>query len=164
LLSKRRNYPPPEILSRFLACLTRQVTEGEYDAQGVYEDLLRLVLTEFEALSQRGNAVHVPAAQLHSTRAKRLDAVGPAVLANPLTDLSKHTNLLYFVPLPNKPSAFMKPSEDRETLKNNLTSFEKSSAFMTNWWRIILRIVSSYFHHFLEVPAEAKYIPSGLML
>jgi len=86
------------------------------------------------------------------------------VLAEPLTDPSKHTNLLNFVPLPNKPPAFMKPSEDKETLKNNLTRLEKSLAFMTNWWRIILRIVSGYFHHFLEVPAGAKYIPSGLML
>jgi len=89
------------------------------------------------------------------------------VLAEPLTDPSKHTNVLYFVPLPNKPPAFMEPSEDKETLKNNLTIFcflEKSSAFMTNWWRIILSIVSGYFHHFLEVPAQAKYIPSGLML
>jgi len=59
---------------------------------------------------------------------------GPTtVLATPLIDPSKHTNLLYFVPLPKKLLAFMKSSEGKETLKNNLTSLEKSSPFMANW-------------------------------
>jgi len=65
----------PELLSRFLAFVTRQVTEGEDDAQGTYEDVLRLVLTEFEGRFLRGNEVHAVAAQLPGTPAKRLDVV-----------------------------------------------------------------------------------------
>ena len=64
-----------ELLSRFLAFVTQQVTEGEDDAQGTYEEVLRLVLTEFESRFLRGNEVHAVAAQLPGTPAKRLDVV-----------------------------------------------------------------------------------------
>ncbi|PUU81782.1 fatty acid synthase beta subunit dehydratase [Tuber borchii] len=64
-----------ELLSRFLTFVTQQVTEGEDDAQGTYEEVLRIVLTEFESRFLRGNEVHAVAAQLPGTPAKRLDVV-----------------------------------------------------------------------------------------
>ena len=64
-----------ELLSQFLALATHQVTEGEDDAQGTYEEVLRLVLTELESLFLRGNEVHAVVAQLPGTPAKRLDVV-----------------------------------------------------------------------------------------
>ncbi|KAG0643706.1 hypothetical protein HOY80DRAFT_1032121 [Tuber brumale] len=45
----------PELLSRFLALVTKQVIRGRKDVQGTYEDVLRLVLTEFEGHFLRGN-------------------------------------------------------------------------------------------------------------
>ena len=55
--------------------MTQQVTEGDDDAQGTYEEGLRLVLTEFESRFLRGNEVHAVVAQLPGHPAKRLDAV-----------------------------------------------------------------------------------------
>lgn len=65
----------PELVARFLGYVAIQVTEGEDDAQGTYEEVLRLVLTEFETRFLRGNEVHAVAAQLPGTPAKRLDVV-----------------------------------------------------------------------------------------
>lgn len=65
----------PELLARFLGFVTEQVTEGEDDAQGTYEGVLKLVLNEFEGRFLRGNEVHAVAAQLPGTPTKRLDVV-----------------------------------------------------------------------------------------
>ena len=67
--------PITVLLSRFLAFGIHQVTEGEDDSQGTYEEVLRLVLTECERGLLRGNEVHAVAAQLSGTPAKRLDVV-----------------------------------------------------------------------------------------
>ena len=83
------------------------------------------------------------------------------VLVERLTDPSKHTNLLCFVPVT---LALMQSSEGKETSKNILMNFEKSSAFMVDWLTIIWCIVPGYFRHFLEIPAQARCIPRGLML
>lgn len=64
-----------ELVGRFLGYVAEQVVEGEDDAQGTYEDVLRLVLAEFEARFLRGNEVHAVAAQLPGIQSKRLDVV-----------------------------------------------------------------------------------------
>lgn len=64
-----------ELVSRFLGYVAEQVVEGEDDAQGTYEDVLRLVLAEFEGRFLRGNEVHAVAAQLPGIQSKRVDVV-----------------------------------------------------------------------------------------
>ncbi|KAI5782751.1 acyl transferase domain-containing protein [Geopyxis carbonaria] len=64
-----------ELVSRFLGYVAEQVVEGEDDGQGTYEDVLRLVLTEFEGRFLRGNEVHAVAVQLPGIPSKRLDVV-----------------------------------------------------------------------------------------
>ncbi|KAL7270274.1 beta subunit of fatty acid synthetase [Rhizina undulata] len=65
----------PELVARFLGYVAEQVVEGEDDSQGTYEDVLRLVLTEFEGRFLRGNEVHAVAAQLVGIPSKRLEVV-----------------------------------------------------------------------------------------
>ncbi|KAI5848125.1 acyl transferase domain-containing protein [Tricharina praecox] len=65
----------PELVARFLGYVAEQVVEGEDDASGTYEDVLRLVLSEFESRFLRGNEVHAVAAQLPGIPSKRLDVV-----------------------------------------------------------------------------------------
>jgi len=65
----------PELVARFLGYVVEQVVEGEDDASGTYENVLRLVLSEFESRFLRGNEVHAVAAQLPGIPSKRLDVV-----------------------------------------------------------------------------------------
>jgi len=161
----RSHFLPPSSFPVVSAC-EQQVTKGEDDAQGTYEDVLRLVLTELEGRFLRGDGVHAVAAQLLDTLAKRLDVVESFSSGhNRLADLSKHMNLLCFMPLPEKRlQAFMQSWKDRETLKNTLTIFWKSSALWPISLNVISCIVPSYFHHFLEIPAQSVCIPRDLIL
>ncbi|KAF3939761.1 hypothetical protein ABW19_dt0209468 [Dactylella cylindrospora] len=60
-----------ELVARFLGFVAAQVDEGEDDDQGSYEDVLRLVLTEFETRFLRGNEVHAIATILPGIPSKR---------------------------------------------------------------------------------------------
>ncbi|KAF3910427.1 hypothetical protein ABW20_dc0105531 [Dactylellina cionopaga] len=62
----------PELVARFLEYVATQVNEGEDDEQGSYEDVLRLVLAEFESRFLRGNEVHAIASTLPGIPSKRL--------------------------------------------------------------------------------------------
>lgn len=64
-----------ELVARFLGFVADQVVEGEDDISGTYEDVLRLVLSEFEGRFLRGNEVHAVATQLPGIPSKRLDVV-----------------------------------------------------------------------------------------
>ncbi|KAI9681414.1 MAG: beta subunit of fatty acid synthetase [Caeruleum heppii] len=62
----------PELVARYLAYVVREVDEGEDDTQGAYEEVLKLVLTEFERAFLRGNEVHALAASLPGIQPKKL--------------------------------------------------------------------------------------------
>lgn len=64
-----------ELVARYLGFIAADVDEGEDDAQGSYEDLLKLVLNEFERGFLRGNEVHALAATLPGINAKKLEVV-----------------------------------------------------------------------------------------
>lgn len=64
-----------ELVARFLGYAATQVETGEDDAQGSYEEVLKLVLTEFEARFLRGNEVHAVAASLPGSPLKRQTVV-----------------------------------------------------------------------------------------
>ncbi|KAH8145050.1 uncharacterized protein LAJ45_10961 [Morchella importuna] len=87
----------PELLARFLGYVTQQVLEGEDDAQGTYEDVLRLVLSEFESRFLRGNEVHAVAAQLPGIPSKRLDVVKHYYAARQATNrpIKAHESALF---------------------------------------------------------------------
>lgn len=61
----------PELVCRFLGFVANQVNDGEDDEQGSYEDVLRLVLAEFESRFLRGNEVHALAVTLPGIPLKR---------------------------------------------------------------------------------------------
>jgi fatty acid synthase subunit beta len=64
-----------ELVARYLGFIAQDVDEGEDDAQGSYEDVLKLVLTEFERGFLQGNEVHALAATLPGINAKKLETV-----------------------------------------------------------------------------------------
>ncbi|CAK7225026.1 beta subunit of fatty acid synthetase [Sporothrix curviconia] len=61
-----------ELVARFMDFVANEVEEGEDDAQGSYEEVLKLILNEFERAYLRGNEVHVLAASLPGIDSKKL--------------------------------------------------------------------------------------------
>ncbi|PQE17936.1 fatty acid synthase beta subunit dehydratase protein [Rutstroemia sp. NJR-2017a WRK4] len=61
-----------ELVARYLGFVAQDVDEGEDDAQGSYEEVLKLVLNEFERGFLRGNEVHALVATLPGIDAKKL--------------------------------------------------------------------------------------------
>jgi fatty acid synthase subunit beta len=55
--------------------IAHEVEEGEDDAQGSYEDVLKIILNEFERAYLRGNDVHALAASLPGIDAKKLELI-----------------------------------------------------------------------------------------
>ncbi|RDW77183.1 fatty acid synthase-like protein subunit beta [Coleophoma cylindrospora] len=64
-----------ELVARYLGFVADEVEEGEDDAQGSYEEVLKIVLNEFERGFLRGNEVHALVATLPGIDAKRLEVV-----------------------------------------------------------------------------------------
>ncbi|KAJ5885338.1 Fatty acid synthase subunit beta [Penicillium taxi] len=53
-----------ELVARYIGHVAHEVEEGEDDAQGSYQEVLKLILNEFERAFMRGNDVHAVAAAL----------------------------------------------------------------------------------------------------
>ncbi|KAI0483301.1 beta subunit of fatty acid synthase [Xylariaceae sp. FL0804] len=65
----------PELVARYMGFVAHEVEEGEDDAQGSYEELLKLVLNEFERMFLRGNDVHALAKGLPGILEKQTEVV-----------------------------------------------------------------------------------------
>lgn len=65
----------PELVARYLGLIALEVEEGEDDEAGSYEEVLKLVLNEFERAFLRGNEVHAIAATLPGIEAKKLEFI-----------------------------------------------------------------------------------------
>lgn len=65
----------PELMARYMGYVAHEVEEGEDDAQGSYEEVLKLVLNEFERMFLRGNDVHVLAKSLPGIVQKQIAVV-----------------------------------------------------------------------------------------
>ncbi|KAL7933753.1 beta subunit of fatty acid synthase [Trichoderma chlorosporum] len=65
----------PELLARYLGFVASEVEEGEDDAQGSYEEVLKLLLNEFERAYLQGNEVHALAATLPGIELKKLEVI-----------------------------------------------------------------------------------------
>ncbi|KAI1659991.1 beta subunit of fatty acid synthase [Daldinia decipiens] len=64
-----------ELVARYMGFVAHEVEEGEDDAQGSYEEVLKLVLNEFERMFLRGNDVHTLAKNLPGILAKQIAVV-----------------------------------------------------------------------------------------
>jgi len=65
----------PELVARYMGYIANQVAEGEDDAQGSYEEVLKLILNEFERAFLQGNDVHALVATLPGIDAKKLEVI-----------------------------------------------------------------------------------------
>ncbi|KAI4087474.1 MAG: hypothetical protein LQ344_006763 [Seirophora lacunosa] len=62
----------PELLARYMGFVSREVDEGEDDAQGTYNEVLKLLLNEFERVHLQGNDIHALATSVPGITAKKL--------------------------------------------------------------------------------------------
>ncbi|KAK3390340.1 acyl transferase domain-containing protein [Podospora didyma] len=65
----------PELVGRYMGYIANEVAEGEDDGQGSYEEVLKIILNEFERAFLRGNDVHALVATLPGIDAKKLEVV-----------------------------------------------------------------------------------------
>lgn len=65
----------PELVARYMGFVAHEVEEGEDDGQGSYEEVLKLVLNEFERMYLRGNDVHALARTLPGIVEKQIAVV-----------------------------------------------------------------------------------------
>ena len=64
-----------ELVARYMGFVAHEVEEGEDDAQGSYEEVLKLILNEFERMYLRGNDVHALAKLLPGILEKQIAVV-----------------------------------------------------------------------------------------
>jgi fatty acid synthase subunit beta len=64
-----------ELVARYMGYVADEVDEGEDDQHGSYEEVLKLVLNEFERMFLRGNDVHAVAKSLPGIQAKQITTV-----------------------------------------------------------------------------------------
>lgn len=65
----------PELVARYMGFIAEEVEKGEDDSQGSYEDVLKLILNEFERAFLRGNDVHALVATLPGIDAKKSEVL-----------------------------------------------------------------------------------------
>lgn len=76
----------PELVARYMGHIAHEVAEGEDDAQGSYEEVLKLILNEFERAFLRGNDVHALVATLPGIDAKKLEVIRSYLAARAATN------------------------------------------------------------------------------
>ena len=86
----------PELVARFLGFVSKEVDE-EDDSQGSYEEVLKLILNEFERAFLRGNDVHAISASLPGIEQKKLIVVKSYFSARASTDrpIRPHQSALF---------------------------------------------------------------------
>lgn len=87
----------PDLVARFLGYVAVEVDEGEDDAQGTYDEVLKLVLNEFERAFLQGNDVHALAASLPGIQQKKLTVVQSYYAARASTNrpVKSHESALF---------------------------------------------------------------------
>jgi len=86
-----------ELVARYLGYVASEVENGEDDAQGSYEEILRLVLNEFERAFLRGNEVHALISTLPGINQKKLEVVRSYYAARAAADrpIKAHQSALF---------------------------------------------------------------------
>lgn len=87
----------PELVARYLGFVAREVEDGEDDAQGSYEEVLKLVLNEFERAFLRGNEVHALTTTLPGIESKKLEVVQSYYFARAVSNrtIKPHESALF---------------------------------------------------------------------
>ncbi|KAK4143317.1 acyl transferase domain-containing protein [Dichotomopilus funicola] len=65
----------PELAARYMGHVAREVSAGEDDAQGSAEEVLKLLLNEFERTFLSGNDIHALVASLPGIDAKKIEVI-----------------------------------------------------------------------------------------
>lgn len=86
-----------ELWARYVGFVAAELDAGEDDAQGSYEEALKLVLNEFERAFLRGNEVHALAAALPGNNEKKLEVIRSYYAARAATNraIRPHESALF---------------------------------------------------------------------
>ena len=86
-----------ELVARYLGYIAARVDAGEDDAQGSFEEVLKLVLNEFERAFLHGNDVHALAASLPGIQPKKLAVIRSYCAARASTNrpIRSHDSALF---------------------------------------------------------------------
>ena len=87
----------PELVARYMGHIASEVAQGEDDAQGSYEEVLKLILNEFERAFLRGNDIHALVAALPGIDAKKLEVIKSYFAARSATNrvMKPHQSALF---------------------------------------------------------------------
>ncbi|KAI9721034.1 MAG: beta subunit of fatty acid synthetase [Candelaria pacifica] len=98
----------PELVARYLGFVAQEVEDGEDDAQGSYDEVLQLVLNEFERAFLHGNDVHAIAANLPGIEQKKLIVVQSYLAARAASNrpIKSHESALFRAAADGKASIF----------------------------------------------------------
>lgn len=94
-----------ELVARYLGHIAHEVDEEDDDAQGTYDEVLKLVLNEFERHFLHGNDIHALAASLPGIQQKKLIVVRSYYAARASTNR----------PIKAHQSALLRAAEDEES-------------------------------------------------
>ncbi|KAK4125894.1 beta subunit of fatty acid synthase [Parathielavia appendiculata] len=85
-----------ELVARYMGYIAREVAEGEDDVQGSGEEVLKLILNDFERVFLRGNDVHALVATLPGIDAKKVEVIRSYYAARAALDrvIKKHESAL----------------------------------------------------------------------
>ncbi|EGO59648.1 fatty acid synthase beta subunit dehydratase [Neurospora tetrasperma FGSC 2508] len=64
-----------ELVARYMGFIATEVAQGEDDAQGSYEEVLKIILNEFERAFLRGNDVHALVSTMEGIDDKKLEVI-----------------------------------------------------------------------------------------
>ncbi|KAI1322289.1 fatty acid synthase beta subunit dehydratase [Xylariaceae sp. FL0255] len=86
-----------ELVARYMGFVAHEVEEGEDDAQGSYELVLKLILNEFERMFLRGNDIHALAKSLPGILNKQIAVVRSYFAARSVTNrpIKPHESALF---------------------------------------------------------------------
>ncbi|CAG9939103.1 unnamed protein product [Clonostachys rosea f. rosea IK726] len=87
----------PELVARYMGFIAKEVDEGEDDGQGSYEEVLKLIINEFERAFLRGNEVHALAVTLPGIVSKKLEIVRSYYFARSVSNraIKPHESALF---------------------------------------------------------------------
>ena len=116
----------PELVARYLGFVAKEVEEGE-DPDS-FEEVLKLVLTEFERAFLRGNEVHALAASLPGITEKKLLTVRSYYAARAAVERPSSTTSRRFSARPQtRTPSYTLFSVDKATLRSTLMNSAKST-------------------------------------
>ncbi|KAF2733047.1 beta subunit of fatty acid synthase [Polyplosphaeria fusca] len=142
----------PELVARYMGFIAHEVEEG--DDPGSFEEVLKLIVNEFERAFLRGNEVHVLAATLPGIKEKKLITAQSYYAARAAVDR----------PIKAHESALLREADDENAFiyailggQGNIEEyFEELREIYTTYPSFVEDFIASEAHHLLNLSRDPK--------